>query len=416
MALQQLGRFDDSIASYEHGLKLNPDNAQIKQGLEQCRKEKAAAETDDASGMFGPQAMAKLMANPRIAGYFQDPKFRNSFEMCKKDPQIMMQMIQMDPRFMDVFKELTGIDLMDMQAQQMKAKERQEEARKKAEEEAAKRRAEEEKKRKEEEEAALPEEEKLKIARKKQAEAKKAEGNEFYKKRQFAEALKKYDEALELDENEITYINNKATVYFEMKDYDKCLEQCDLAIKKSQEGHYDYQKLGKALARKAGAKLALQEYDEAIELYKSSLLENNDPNVKDQLKKAEKVKREDEERKMIDPAKAEEHMKAGKELFTKGDFPGAVKEFTEGIRRNPTSTALYSNRSLAYIKLMEFPYAMKDAEKCIQLDPNFVKAYLRKGTCHHFLKEYHKALDTYDKGLKLDPENKDLKEAKLKTM
>ena len=126
------------------------------------------------------------MANPRIAGYFQDPKFRNSFEMCKKDPQIMMQMIQMDPRFMDVFKELTGIDLMDVQAQQMKAKERQEDNRKKKEEETAKRRAEEEKRRKEEEEAALPEEEKQKIARKKQAEAKKAEGNEFYKKRQFA--------------------------------------------------------------------------------------------------------------------------------------------------------------------------------------------------------------------------------------
>ena len=120
MALQQLGRFDESIASYEQGLKLNPDNAQIKQGLEQCRKEKSAAETDDASGMFGPEAMMKLMANPRIAGYFQDPKFRNSFEMCKKDPQMLMQMVQIDPRFMDVFKELTGIDLMDLQAQQMK--------------------------------------------------------------------------------------------------------------------------------------------------------------------------------------------------------------------------------------------------------------------------------------------------------
>jgi cytochrome c-type biogenesis protein CcmH/NrfG len=70
MALQILGKFDDSIAAYEHGLKLNPDNAQIKSGLEQCRKEKAAAETDDAGGMFGPQQMAKLMANPRIAGYF----------------------------------------------------------------------------------------------------------------------------------------------------------------------------------------------------------------------------------------------------------------------------------------------------------------------------------------------------------
>ena len=94
MALQQLGRYDEAITSYEQGLKLNPDNAQIKQGLEQCRKEKAAAETEgDGDGMFGAQAMAKLMTNPRIAGYFQDPKFRNSFELCKKDPQMLMQLV-----------------------------------------------------------------------------------------------------------------------------------------------------------------------------------------------------------------------------------------------------------------------------------------------------------------------------------
>ena len=93
MALQNLGRFDDAIATFEQGLKLNPENAQIKQGLDQCRKEKAAAGTDDAGGMFGPEAMVKLMSNPRIAGYFQDPKFRNSFEMCKKDPQMLMQII-----------------------------------------------------------------------------------------------------------------------------------------------------------------------------------------------------------------------------------------------------------------------------------------------------------------------------------
>jgi hypothetical protein len=40
--------------------------------------------------MFGAEAMMKLMAIPRIAAYFQDPKFRNSFEMCKKDPQMLM--------------------------------------------------------------------------------------------------------------------------------------------------------------------------------------------------------------------------------------------------------------------------------------------------------------------------------------
>jgi len=32
----------------------------------------------------------------------------------------LMKLIQSDPRFMDVFKELTGIDLLDMQEKEMK--------------------------------------------------------------------------------------------------------------------------------------------------------------------------------------------------------------------------------------------------------------------------------------------------------
>ena len=47
------------------------------------------------------------------------------------------------------------------------------------------------------------------------------------------------------------------------------------------------------------------------------------------------MKKEDEERKLIDPEKAEEYRKKGNELFEKGDFPNAVKEYTEGLRRDP---------------------------------------------------------------------------------
>lgn len=66
-------------------------------------------------GMFGgPEAEAKLKSNPRIAKYFEDPQFRTMWQMCQTNPQMMMQVMQSDPRFMDVFKELTGIDLLDM--------------------------------------------------------------------------------------------------------------------------------------------------------------------------------------------------------------------------------------------------------------------------------------------------------------
>lgn len=211
-------------------------------------------------------------------------------------------------------------------------------------------------------------------------------------------------------------MNNKAAVYFEMKDYGKCIEECDKAIEKSKGGHYDYAKLGKALARKANAKLQLGQFDEALELYRSSLLENNDPNVKDQLKKAEKMKKEDEERKYINPEIAEQHRLAGNALMEQSKFPDAVKEYSEGLKRDPSSKALYLNRCAAYLKLMEPGYALKDADKAVQMDPNLPKAWARKGQAHHMLKEFHKSLEAFEKGLKIDPTNKDCLEGRNKTM
>lgn len=38
-----------------------------------------------------------------------------------------------------------------------------------------------------------------------------------------------------------------------MKDYEKCINECDRAIEKSKGSNYDYVKLGKAMARKANA-------------------------------------------------------------------------------------------------------------------------------------------------------------------
>ena len=98
-------------------------------------------------GQDGPFSKAKLEAiktNPKFAAYFQDVQFKNMFDMCMMNPQMLMQAIQMDPRFMEIFKELTGLDLMDLGAKQAKQEEENKEA-------AAKREAE-EKKRAEEEE------------------------------------------------------------------------------------------------------------------------------------------------------------------------------------------------------------------------------------------------------------------------
>lgn len=130
------------------------------------------------------------------------------------------------------------------------------------------------------------------------------------------------------------------------------------------------------------------------------------------LQKAQKLKKDQEALSYIDPVKAEEHRVKGNELYKEGKFPQAIKEYDEGLKRDPKAVAIYSNRCATYIKLMEFSTAMKDAEKCLELDPKFVKAYARKGTCHHMMKEYHKAMKAFEDGLKVDPQNKDCLEGK----
>lgn len=92
MALHAMGQYDEALLDYEKGAELDPENAQIKQGLEKCKQEKQSA-TEEEQGMFGPSAMVKLMSNPRIANYFTDPKFRNMFELVKRDPQSLMQVM-----------------------------------------------------------------------------------------------------------------------------------------------------------------------------------------------------------------------------------------------------------------------------------------------------------------------------------
>jgi stress-induced-phosphoprotein 1 len=130
--------------------------------------------------------------------------------------------------------------------------------------------------------------------------------------------------------------------------------------------------------------------------------------------KAELKKKQEEEYK--DPVKGAEAKERGTEAFKAGDFPKAIKEYTEAIKRDPTNASYYANRSAAFVKTMNMNDALSDAEMAIKLDPTFVRGHCKKGNVHFATKEFHKALSCFQKALELDKENEEAKEGLRKTV
>lgn len=101
--------------------------------------------------------------------------------------------------------------------------------------------------------------------------------------------------------------------------------------------------------------------------------------------------------------KAEQCKEEGNKCIKEGKYTEAVIHYTEAIKHDPNSAALYSNRSLAFLKIDQLFFALEDASKCIKLEPSWPKGFFRKGEVELKGGNFSKALMSYRQALILDP-------------
>nr|CAH7721404.1 unnamed protein product [Callosobruchus chinensis] len=251
---------------------------------------------------------------------------------------------------------------------------------------------------KKEPEPELPENKKL-------AKQEKEEGNAFYKKKDFPNAITHYQKAIEHDPTDITFYNNLAAVYFEQKEYEKCIKECERAIDVGRENRADFKLIAKSFMRIGNAYRKMKDYKNAKTYYEKSMSEHRTPEVKTLLSEVERLIKDEEEKSYINPELSEKEKEIGNELFKKGDYATAVKHYTEAIKRNPSDAKLYSNRAACYTKLAAFDLGLKDCDKCVELDPKFIKGWIRKGHILQGMQQHSKAISAFQKALELDPNN-----------
>lgn len=165
--------------------------------------------------------------------------------------------------------------------------------------------------------------------------------------------------------------------------------------------------MGNAMAK-------LDDLEGAIEQYDNSLMEHKDPQVELKRKDAARTLEKRAAEAYLDPEKAEECRQKGNEFFKAGQWVDAIKQYTEGLRRDPNNHLIYSNRGATYIKVMDMGSALRDCEKCIELKPEFPRAYARKATVEILCKQVHKAKETVETGLKMAPNDAELKDVQRK--
>ncbi|MBW0531983.1 hypothetical protein O181_071698 [Austropuccinia psidii MF-1] len=241
------------------------------------------------------------------------------------------------------------------------------------------------------------------------ADSHKDQGNSFYKSREFLAAIAEYEKAFSLHPDPV-YLNNLAAVHFEQGNLDECIKTCNRAVEEGRERRADYKVIAKSFARMGTAYLKKAQFDEAIKNLEKSLTEHRTPDTLAKLKEAEKAKAEEERKAYINPELSDKAREEGNVCFKNGDFAGAVKHYSESIKRNPSDPRAYTNRAASYSKLLALPEALKDTDAAIAADPEYTKAYIRKALTLFAMKEYKKAIDALRAAEEHDPEKKHSKE------
>ena len=71
----------------------------------------------------------------------------------------------------------------------------------------------------------------------------------------------------------------------------------------------------------------------------------------------------------------------------KGDYEGAITDFTKAIEKNPDYAYAYNNRGSAKYKAEQYSSAIEDFDKAIKLNGNYITAYLNRGNAKEMTRD-----------------------------
>lgn len=105
--------------------------------------------------------------------------------------------------------------------------------------------------------------------------------------------------------------------------------------------------------------------------------------------------------------KATDFKERGNQELDRGHFLQAIELYTEGLKYQPKSPIILSNRALAFIKIENYGLALLDSDQAIESDPAYAKGYYRRASANFALHHFKLARKDFRAVCKLTPKSKD---------
>jgi tetratricopeptide (TPR) repeat protein len=105
----------------------------------------------------------------------------------------------------------------------------------------------------------------------------------------------------------------------------------------------------------------------------------------------------------FNPSDPRAHYQRGNAYYDQGELDAAIADYTRAIQRNSNYVEAYYNRGLAKYDRQDPRGAIEDFNQVIRLNPKEAGAYYQRGLAYHDLKDFRTATEDYNKAIELAP-------------
>jgi tetratricopeptide (TPR) repeat protein len=176
-----------------------------------------------------------------------------------------------------------------------------------------------------------------------------------------------------------------AKVYIQQGDWDKAIEQLELAVQSYPEDPEAHYLLGRGYGEKGKFKEMNEEFDKSLAL---------SPKFADRI-------RVTREKYWVD------NFNRGVRFIQAEELEKAEQAFQTAIVLDPSKPEAYKNLAYTYIRMNNVDSAIATYQKLLETTPDDVEAMISLGNLYYNKAEYEKAVETLQKVLEIDPDNVD---------